>query len=333
MGLDLGLEMAGFESRFACELDPVARTTISINKPSLPIAEDIMTLDVNRIRMMTGLGGLEETPLVCGGPPCQSFSTAGKRKGLDDIRGGAMVKFLDLATELKPRCILVENVKGLLSAKLDGNSGGVFKFILQYLNDRGYATSYALYNAADFGVPQRRERVIILASLGACIPPLRSTHSSDPSTGLLAWVTFRDAVKGLPDSPKEFFKFSERASKVFSQIKAGQNWKALPLEEQKAAMGGAFFSGGGKTGFFRRVAWDKPVPTLVTSPAMKATSLAHPEEDRYLSIQEYMRLQCFPDDWRIAGGVDDRYRQIGNAVPVLLGKVVGEAVMAHMLRC
>ena len=106
-------------------------------------------------------------------------------------------------------------------------------------------------------------------------------------------------------------------------LKPGQNWRNLPIELQPEALGKSYYLGGGKTGFFRRLAWDRPAPTLVTHPAMPATDLAHPEEDRPLSVQEYKRVQEFPDNWIIEGSILDRYKQIGNAVPISLGKAVG----------
>ena len=109
-------------------------------------------------------------------------------------------------------------------------------------------------------------------------------------------------------------------------LKPGQNWRDLPANLQKEAMGKSYYSGGGKTGFFRRLAWDKPSPTLVTHPAMPATDLAHPEEDRPLSIQEYKRIQEFPDDWILAGSLIQQYKQIGNAVPISLGYAVGKLI-------
>jgi DNA (cytosine-5)-methyltransferase 1 len=114
-------------------------------------------------------------------------------------------------------------------------------------------------------------------------------------------------------------------------LKPGQNWKNLSKEDQKEALGKSYYLGGGKTGFFRRLSWDRPAPTVVTHPAMPATDLAHPVEDRPLSVQEYKRIQEFPDEWQIQGSILDQYRQIGNAVPVNLGKAVGDLVMSALL--
>ena len=107
---------------------------------------------------------------------------------------------------------------------------------------------------------------------------------------------------------------------------SGENWKNLPVEVQKEAMGKSFYSGGGKTGFLRRLAWNKPSPTLVTHPAMPATDLAHPVEDRPLSIQEYRSIQEFPKKWGLAGPLIQQYKQIGNAVPLGLGYAVGNSI-------
>jgi DNA (cytosine-5)-methyltransferase 1 len=107
-------------------------------------------------------------------------------------------------------------------------------------------------------------------------------------------------------------------------------WKYLPEELQREALGKSYFSGGGKTGFLRRLAWDKPSCTLVTAPNMPATDICHPTERRPLSIEEYKRIQQFPDHWEVCGSLKDQYRQIGNAVPVGLGEAVGRAILRHM---
>ena len=110
-------------------------------------------------------------------------------------------------------------------------------------------------------------------------------------------------------------------------LRSGQNWRDLPNAVQKEAMGNSWFAGGGKTGFYRRLAWDKPAPTLVTRPTMKATDLCHPDELRPLSVEEYAAIQTFPLEFKFAGNLDSQYRQIGNAVPC----VFGEAIRQHVL--
>ena len=143
-------------------------------------------------------------------------------------------------------------------------------------------------------------------------------------------MTFKQAVKDLNTDEQEFIKFPEKRLKYYRLLTAGENWKSLPEELQKEAMGKSFYSGGGKTGFLRRLAWNKPSPTLVTHPAMPATDLAHPDDNRPLSVAEYKRLQQFPNKWEIEGSLLDKYKQIGNAVPVGLGYAIGKHLLKLM---
>jgi DNA (cytosine-5)-methyltransferase 1 len=233
---------------------------------------------------------------------------------------------VETAIAIQPTFFVIENVRGLLSCPgPDGDRGGALKLILEKIKDGGYGYSFNLYNAANFGSPQVRERLVIICAQDGSIPPfLTPTHDEKGEFGLPRWSFLASAIADLKDH--DYVQFPEKRLKYYRLLKQGQNWRDLPLEEQKAAMGNSFYSGGGKTGFFRRLHWDKPSPTLVTHPAMPATSLAHPEEDRPLSIQEYKRIQGFPDDWFVAGDILSRYRQIGNAVPVPLGAAIGTLI-------
>ncbi|HET9222041.1 MAG TPA: DNA cytosine methyltransferase, partial [Roseiflexaceae bacterium] len=150
------------------------------------------------------------------------------------------------------------------------------------------------------------------------------THSENGTHGLRSWQTFRDATQDLAEH--RHINFPEKRLVYYRMLTEGQNWRSLPLELQPEALGKSYYAGGGKTGFLRRLAWDKPAPTLVTHPAMPATDLAHPEEDRPLSIEEYKRLQEFPDSWVLAGPLVEQYRQVGNAVCVSLGLAVGRLI-------
>jgi len=111
-------------------------------------------------------------------------------------------------------------------------------------------------------------------------------------------------------------------------VPEGGNWKNLPSDILQEAMGGAYKSGGGKVGFYRRLSYSQPSPTVVTSPIQKATMMCHPTQDRPLSVSEYARIQQFPDSWKIIGTTVDKYRQIGNAVPVGLAKAIGAAIVS-----
>lgn len=345
-GLDLGLEAAGFRTVAAVELDRAARQTLELNAArrgrELFIAPDITCLSAEDLLQATGLKR-GEVALVSGGPPCQPFSTAGRRDALNDPRGSLFRDFLRMVEGVQPRFFVMENVRGLLSATLrhrpiaerggrpntpEEERGSAFNVILSEFERIGYTFTYGLLNAADYGTPQTRERVIILGSRDhESLRLPEPTHSAN-GHGLPHWRTFRDAVQGLHDPEAQFQPYSEARLQYLRLVPEGGNWRSLPAELIPKAMGGAYHSGGGKVGFYRRLSWDKPAPTVTTSPAQKATDLCHPLLDRPISVREAARLQGFPDDWVFCGSLTDQYRQIGNAVPVPLGAAVGRCFMA-----
>jgi DNA (cytosine-5)-methyltransferase 1 len=339
----------GIQQKLACEFDKSAAKTIEKNRPELPLIGDLLDYDVKQIRKISGLGAKQSPTLIVGGPPCQAFSTAGKRQAFNDPRGNVFLKYIELIGELQPKYAVIENVRGLLSASLehvpleqrsktrsftspDQIPGSALNQVLKLLESFGYTVNFNLYNAANFGVPQSRERVILIAARGKKIVPfLTPTHSDVTDWNLPKWETFKSATKGLKESEMHSATFSEERLKFFRMLGPGEYWKHLPTEELKLeALGNSYYSGGGKTGFYRRLDWNKPSPTLVTHPAMPATELAHPEKDRPLSVEEYKRLQQFPDDWELQGSLVNQYKQLGNAVPVGLGAAVGRAVIDHI---
>lgn len=342
MGLDLGIESAGFDIRLACEIDRYCRQTIALNRHNAALLTDINSFSADKVRQEAGLSKEDDIDLVVGGPPCQAFSTAGKRQAFNDDRGNVFLKYLDLALELKPKYIVIENVRGLLSApmehrphnqrgegfpdlSLDELKGGALNFVLNRLKKSQYSYSFNLYNAANFGSPQVRERVIIVCSRDGKKPPyLVPTHSKNGDYDLPKWKTLKAVISGI--KTHHHLNFPEKRLKYYRMLKPGQNWKNLSVKHQKDAMGKSFYSGGGKTGFLRRLAWNRPSPTLVTHPAMPATDLAHPVKDRPLSIEEYKRIQEFPDSWELAGPLIQQYKQVGNAVPISLGHAVGKLI-------
>lgn len=345
MGLDIGLENAGFETVFASEIDNACRKTILANNPDIALVGDIRDYDAGMIRSLAGISEAYDIDLIAGGPPCQAFSTAGKRKGFEDERGNVFLKFIELILELNPKYAVIENVRGLLSAPLKHRPhnergsghpplseeelpGGAIKYIINLLEEGGYGVSLNLYNSANFGTPQKRERVIMICARSGETPPyLEPTHSQNGEFGLPKWRTFSDALENESFEKHDFVKFPDKRLKYYKLIPEGGNWRSLSEDLQKEALGASYYAGGGKTGFLRRLAWHKPSPTLVTHPAMPATDLAHPEEDRPLSVQEYRCIQQFPKHWRIEGSMLEKYRQLGNAVPVGLGEAVGKHVM------
>lgn len=174
LGLDLGLERAGINQLLASEIDKSAIATISTNKPDLPLIGDLLDYTPSDIRKISGLGTKESPTLIVGGPPCQAFSTAGKRQAFTDPRGNVFLKYIELIDALSPEYAVIENVRGLLSAALSHRpltergadsppltqeelpGSALFK-VIQMLRSYGYEVSFNLYNSANFGVPQVRE--------------------------------------------------------------------------------------------------------------------------------------------------------------------------------
>jgi DNA (cytosine-5)-methyltransferase 1 len=214
---------------------------------------DIHGYTAPQVRAVAGIGDAE-IDLVAGGPPCQAFSTAGKRQGLDDVRGIAILKFVSLATELAPRYIAIENVRGLLAA--DG--GEVFETTLAMLKSAGYTVSFNLYDAAYFGVSQHRDRIIIIASRDGRVPYLKPTHSDRQKDGLPYWRTLRDAIGDMMVIEHHHVQFPEGRLEFLDKLKPGQNWRDLSDEDQRIALSEAVRDAeGGKAGFYRRLAWDE----------------------------------------------------------------------------
>lgn len=342
MGLDIGMEQGGIKPLLASEIDKSTRATIVENRPEIGLIGDVSKYSSEEILEMARVPKGRNIDVIFGGPPCQAFSTAGNRKGFSDSRGNVFLRFIDLIEDMSPTYVVIENVRGLLSAPhpypsaSTGSStpvkGGALLHILERLRAAGYTISFELYNSANFGVPQLRERVILIAYRGEQkVKYLTPTHSNDQALGLPAWRTLADAFSTIPGSKiHTHVEFPEKRLRFYRLLKAGQYWKDLPLELQEEAMGKSFHLGGGKTGFYRRLAFDRPSPTLVTHPAMPATDLCHPVEERPLSVEEYKAIQEFPEEWRLHGTLIEQYRQLGNAVPIRLGKAIAEAILSHM---
>ena len=344
MGLDIGMEQGGIQALLACEFDKACRLTIDKNRPEMALIGDINNYTADEILKYAGVPKSRKVDVIFGGPPCQAFSSAGTRKGFDDSRGNVFLKYIDIITEILPTYVVIENVRGLLSSAYpysDENSnvediepikGGALLHILKKLRAAGYTITFELYNAANYGAPQIRERVVMIAYHGKDkVPYLTPTHSEKDTFGLPLWRTLSTALASLPTGVEhQHVTFPEERLKYYRMLKEGQYWKHLPLEKQKEAMGASYHLGGGKTGFYRRVSFSRPSPTLVTHPAMPATDLCHPIEDRPLSVQEYKCIQEFPPSWIICGSLIDQYKQIGNAVPIALGEAIAKAILAHM---
>lgn len=339
MGLDLGLEKAGLHTAVCVEMNKLACETIRANT-SIPVIEnDITKVTTEEILRAASLKK-EDVFMVVGGPPCQAFSTAGKRLSLQDFRGNVIVNYLRVVEEICPPYFILENVRGILSTPLNAvppeyeieyNNmveipGSVVYFLWSEFKKLGYDISFGLFNSANYGVPQIRERVIIFGSKHGRIPLPNPTHSETGIETGMKWVTIAEAFQGL-EKQDQFLEIPQRIRKFLVHIKEGENWTDLPADVKAEAMGKSLDLNGGKTGFYRRLSFNRPSPTLLTSPIMNATLLAHPTEMRSLSVQEYARIQQFPDSWKLQGKLTDLFKQIGNAVPTGLGYIAGKTIL------
>lgn len=284
--------------------------------------------------------------VVAGGPPCQAFSTAGKRGAVGDPRGTLIFQFMRWVKELNPEWFVFENVRGLVSAAMrhrpikdrpgprnkdakpvdpDECPGSVIQALLGELPRKFRMDAYLL-NAADYGVPQFRERVLFIGNrLGKKVERPPATHGP----GLSPYRTLKQAIWRIRNSPGEGLRFSERQQGVLKDIPPGGNWRCLDRERAELTMKGAYKAGGGKTGWWRRLAWDQPSPTILTQPNHSSTCLCHPDLPgaRPLSLRECALIQQFPHKYPFQGTLNQKYRQVGNAVPVGLARAVARAIL------
>lgn len=316
-GLALGLEQAGFEEVALIEIDKTACETLKLNRPKWNVLnEDIV--EVSKRNLLKEFNLKEgELDLISGGYPCQSFSYAGKKLGLDDVRGTMFYYYAEFIKQLKPKMFFAENVKGLTTH--DG--GKTIETMINVFEDLGYKVEWKVLNAWDYGVAEKRQRVVIIGIRKDLIDKVKfeypAPHEYKP--------VLRDVLKNVPDSVGA--KYPEKKKKVFDLVPPGGCWRDLPDDVAKEYMKSCYYMGGGRTGIARRLSWDEPALTLTCSPMMKQTDRCHPDESRPFTTREYARIQSFPDSWNFAGKMNDIYKQIGNAVPVNLAKCVGKSIM------
>lgn len=346
MGLDLGLEAAGLKVVVALECSRFPVETIRRNRPDLPLID--RPIEHVTTREILGAAGLKpgDAFAVVGGPSCQVFSTAGHRHSLADPRSTMFKHFVRVIRDAQPKFFVMENVRGLISAAVrhrplsergpgfpilekDEQLGSAFQVISSSLRELGYYCTFDVLNAADYGVPQTRQRLVILGSRdGKRLQMPRPTHDEEGRSGLSRWNTLGDAIGCLNEKEPEYYTFCPAKELYLKLVPEGGNWRDLPNNMKRKALGSAFDSWGGRSGFFRRHALSEPSPALTTRPDSKATTLCHPTELRPLTVGEYARIQQFPSDWVFAGPVRRKYEQVGNAVPIGLGKAIGEALIA-----
>lgn len=324
-GLDLGLEEAGFEIAGCVEIDKNARATIELNRPAWKLAERGDLHSYEPAELLKGFGlKRREVCILSGGPPCQPFSKSsywnGDTRRMEDPRSKTINAFLSVCEEALPYVVLLENVDGLVFSGKDE----AYKLILRRIKqiNRRQRTKYRpqiiRVNAADFGVPQRRERVFLIAVRdGRQISFPDATHGHDrPNETITAW----DAIGGLDDatSASAALAMTGKWADLLPTIPEGQNYlwhtergRGKPLFEWRSR----YWT------FLLKLAKNLPSWTLQAQPG-PATGPFH-WNNRRLSIEEMCRLQTFPDNYQIVGAYSIARHQVGNAVPSAIGELIG----------
>ena len=314
-GLALGLEQAGFEHIGLVEFNKDAADTLKINRPHWKIlCEDIAIVAERNLEEEFEIKKYE-LDLLSGGAPCQSFSYAGKRLGLQDVRGTMFYHYATFLHQLQPKMFLFENVRGLLTH----DAGKTYETILNIFKDEGYTTDHKVLNAWDYGCPQKRERLITIGIrndlVDKCIFRFPTEHNYKP--------VLRDIELDTNPNASECARYSEYKASIFALVPPGGYWKDIDPSIAKEYMKTCWEMGGGRTGILRRIGLDEPSLTVLTNPGMKQTDRCHPLEVRPFSYRENARIQTFPDTWEFSGKLNEKYKQVGNAVPVNLAKEIG----------
>lgn len=320
-GLALGLEQAGFKSKAVLEINKWAAKTLRTNRSNWNVIEDDIQ-KVSQTGIKQFLKDNEEVDLLSGGYPCQSFSYAGNRLGLDDTRGTLFNDFALLLKELKPKMFFAENVKGLKTH----DKGRTLETMINVFEEVGYHVSYKVLNSLDYGVAQKRHRIIIIGVRHDVSDMIQDDFEfPEPYDNHLV---LKNILQDVPDS--ECAKYNDKKKEILKHVSPGGCWRDLPDDIARDYMKASYHMGGGRTGIARRLSWEEPGLTVLCSPAQKQTERCHPDELRPFSIRENARIQSFPDSWIFEGSLSEQYKQIGNAVPVNLAKEVGLSIIKYL---
>lgn len=344
-GIDIGIRNAGFAILACIERDPFCCETLRTNIDREQLPTQVLEADIRHIDPFALMADMHVQPgeldLLFGGPPCQAFSQIGKRLSVNDERGMLLFEMTRFAAALRPRVILIEQVKGLLNA-LDhhGTPGGVLAMLVQELQSLGYRVTWQVLVAADYGVPQLRQRVFIVATRSSyhfTFP--EPTHAADQRMPLFAMPGYRTVGDVIADLPQPATKESYSGTDSHVDITpAGDRFRIHGVPEGEHLASQHHLSMEQRrnltkkdTTKFRRMKRSDPAITLRCGEVF-----FHPTEDRYLTVREYMRIHTYPDTYILKGAIRgrsgqvknlDQYRQIANSVPPLLAELLGSAIM------
>lgn len=305
-GLDLGISYAGFDVLYASDIEPQHCETLKHNFPEATVeAVDIIHQSGSKV---VDAAGTREIDLMIGGPPCQSFSILGRRKSFEDERGKLVFEYARLVKEIRPRAFILENVPGLLTV----NKGKDWEELLNFFRkETGYNLQYEILNAADFGVPQIRKRVFLIGfreKTDFHYP--KPTHFSQENIHIqkqFPWVTSYEALENINHLPNHQIRI--HGDKVRNR------YKDIPQ--------------GGRDGVDRTDRLHPEMPSgtvIVGSSGGGGRPFIHHNHPRHITVREAARLQSFPDWYEFKNTATWQYRAVGNAVPVLMAKAVGESI-------
>lgn len=339
-GMSVGAALCGIEVKYAVEVNKHAAQTFALNHHGV----ELLNKDIRSVSA-TDLGDIQqdEPVVVFGGPPCQGFSTSNqKTRSVDNQNNWLFLEYVRIVREVMPDWVVFENVKGLVETE----NGYFLDAVLEAFRCLGYTTTHFILNSADYGVPQRRNRLFIIGNLhGATVGTPRATVDQH-------WNVM-DAIGDLPDlengdrrdvspyrsPPVSGYARLMRGDKVdcwnnivtnnaphiverYRYIPQGGNWESIPKE----LMDNYADASRCHTGIYRRLSEDQPSVVIGN---FRKNMLVHPWMDRGLSVREAARLQSFPDWFRFTGSIGFQQQQVGNAVPPLLAKAVfGELLTA-----
>ena len=334
-GSALGFMHAGFSVRVAVDNDSLASESFRLNFPECTvITSDITYLSGKELLKAGGFRDGREVVLI-GCPPCQGFSNARKiSQRLTDPRNMLVYEFLRIVEEIRPFALVMENVAGLLK----GAGKPIFLQIIQRLHDVGYQTVYDVINTANYGVPQKRRRLVLL---GTNKPDLRLTlpnkTNSNPqlSEKLPPWKTVRDTIFNLPPikAGEVYCDDTLHISAKLSEINLNRLKNTPSDGGDRTSWPEDLFldchrSIDGYKDVYGRMKWDSPAPTITGGCVMISKGrFGHPEQNRAISLREAARLQTFPDSFNFRGNIGQIAKQIGNAVPPLLAKRIADALL------
>lgn len=361
-GLDIGLEQAGFTTSMCVEIDADCRETLRANRPEWRLFEstvkrvgkksidrvagDVRMIDPDEIIQATGIKK-GDYALVVGGAPCQPFSNIGKKQGKNDEKNGDLfLEFVRMVKGLSPKAFIFENVAGITQSKHEE----VINYMIQSFEGLNYGVSCTILNAADYGVPQKRERFILIGIKNIKQPafPLPTYAKNNkswetfisnlevaPSNGWHKWKTVKEAFKQIPKVATKRNDFvvmniSDKVVERMTYIKQGENFKVLPSRLRPNCWKNGKHQG---VDTFGRLKADEPSVTIRTAAYNPSKGkYIHPTQNRGLNSMEMAALQDFPYDWQFKRKDSDKLtlvsggKQIGNAVPPGLGKALGLAI-------